>query len=70
MESMTRIIVPMPAELVRDLDDYRYSRRVPSRAEAIRRLLIAALRTLGDTSVEGMGRATRTRTAPAKAPRK
>lgn len=34
-----RVITPMPPSLVRAIDDYRFSRRVPSRAEAIRRLI-------------------------------
>jgi metal-responsive CopG/Arc/MetJ family transcriptional regulator len=34
-----RIITPMPKSLVTAVDDYRFSNRMPSRAEAIRRLL-------------------------------
>lgn len=35
----TRIITPMPASLVEKIDDYRFKARLPSRAEAIRRLV-------------------------------
>ena len=38
-----RIIVPMPSELLEAVDDYRYRERVPSRADAIRRLLRVGL---------------------------
>lgn len=34
-----RVITPMPKSLVAAVDDYRFSNRVPSRAEAIRRLI-------------------------------
>lgn len=34
-----RIITPMPPSLVRAIDDFRYEKRAPSRAEAIRRLI-------------------------------
>jgi metal-responsive CopG/Arc/MetJ family transcriptional regulator len=40
-----RIIVPMTDRLIRTIDDWRYVNRVPSRAEAIRRLLETALST-------------------------
>jgi hypothetical protein len=39
-----RIVTPMPKSLVDAIDDYRYSARIPSRAEAIRQLLEAALK--------------------------
>ena len=34
-----RIITPMPKSLVEKIDDYRFKERIPSRAEAVRRLL-------------------------------
>ena len=34
-----RIITPMPQTLVDRIDDYRFKERIPSRAEAIRRLV-------------------------------
>lgn len=34
-----RIITPMPKSLVERIDDYRFQERIPSRAEAIRRLV-------------------------------
>ncbi|MGC8526154.1 hypothetical protein [Acidiphilium sp.] len=39
-----RIITPMPKSLVQAIDDYRFSERMPSRAEAIRRLLELGLK--------------------------
>lgn len=39
-----RVLTPMPTSLVEAIDDYRYSARVPSRSEAIRRLLAAGLK--------------------------
>jgi metal-responsive CopG/Arc/MetJ family transcriptional regulator len=41
-----RIAMPMPRSLVDAIDDYRYSARIPSRAEAIRQVLEAALKAL------------------------
>ena len=38
-----RIITPMPKSLVERIDDYRFQERIPSRAEAIRRLVEIAL---------------------------
>jgi hypothetical protein len=34
-----RVITPMPPSLVTAIDDFRFANRVPSRAEAIRRLI-------------------------------
>lgn len=42
-EKDPRIITPMPQELVDRIDDYRFKNRIPSRAEAIRRLVKEAL---------------------------
>jgi len=33
------IVVPMPQELIDQIDDYRWANRIPSRAEAIRQLV-------------------------------
>jgi metal-responsive CopG/Arc/MetJ family transcriptional regulator len=40
-----RIITPMSEQLVEKIDAWRYANRVPSRAEAIRKLLEVALHT-------------------------
>jgi metal-responsive CopG/Arc/MetJ family transcriptional regulator len=40
---ITRVIIPTPADLLRRIDDYRFSNRSPSRAAAIRELLEIAL---------------------------
>jgi hypothetical protein len=39
-----RVITPMPKSLLAAIDDYRFAQRMPSRAEAIRRLIEAGLR--------------------------
>ena len=39
-----RVITPMPKFLLAAIDDYRFARRMPSRAEAIRRLIEAGLK--------------------------
>jgi metal-responsive CopG/Arc/MetJ family transcriptional regulator len=39
-----RIITPMPAALVQRIDDFRFKQRIPSRAEAIRRLIDKGLK--------------------------
>ena len=41
-----RVITPMPTHLLAAIDDFRFSERMPSRAEAIRRLLQAGLAAL------------------------
>jgi metal-responsive CopG/Arc/MetJ family transcriptional regulator len=41
---MTRILIPMPGELIEAVEDWRFENRIGSRAEAIRQLLIAALK--------------------------
>ncbi|MGY4620906.1 metal-responsive CopG/Arc/MetJ family transcriptional regulator [Bradyrhizobium sp. USDA 4472] len=38
-----RIIIPMAESLVEAVDDFRFANRMPSRAEAIRHLLLAGL---------------------------
>lgn len=40
-----RIITPIPRELLRAIDDFRFSKRLPSRAEAIRQLIEMGLQT-------------------------
>ena len=47
-EKDPRIITPMPAELVQRIDDYRFKNRLPSRAEAIRRLVEKGLGEAAD----------------------
>jgi metal-responsive CopG/Arc/MetJ family transcriptional regulator len=39
-----RVAIPMPAELIAQIDDYRWANRLPSRAEAIRQLIKEGLR--------------------------
>jgi metal-responsive CopG/Arc/MetJ family transcriptional regulator len=39
-----RIIVPMPPKLIREIDDFRWANRIPSRAEAIRQLIRRGLK--------------------------
>ncbi|MET4794438.1 metal-responsive CopG/Arc/MetJ family transcriptional regulator [Bradyrhizobium japonicum] len=38
-----RVIIPMTEALVAAVDDFRFANRMPSRAEAIRHLLLAGL---------------------------
>lgn len=42
------ICTPMPQDLVARIDDFRYTGRVPSRAEAVRRLIEAGLTALSE----------------------
>lgn len=46
----TRIITPMPKELVDAIDEWRFANRVASRAEAIRRLVAEAIKGTGLSS--------------------
>lgn len=39
----TRIIIPMLSTLLEAIDDWRYANRVPTRAEAVRRLIARGL---------------------------
>ena len=39
-----RIIIPIPPSLLRQIDEYRWQHRIPSRAEAIRQLVKDGLR--------------------------
>lgn len=48
-QDVDRIVVPMPRQLVERIDDFRFSRRLPSRAEAIRQLIEAGLKSFGQT---------------------
>jgi metal-responsive CopG/Arc/MetJ family transcriptional regulator len=38
-----RIAIPMPQDLIKKIDDYRWANRLPSRAAAIRQLIEAGL---------------------------
>ena len=38
-QNSERVITPMPPSLLKAIDDYRFAERIPSRAEAIRRLI-------------------------------
>jgi metal-responsive CopG/Arc/MetJ family transcriptional regulator len=40
-----RIAIPMPAELIQRIDEYRWTNRLPSRAAAIRQLIEAGLKS-------------------------
>lgn len=39
-----RVIVPMPPRLIKEIEDFRWANRIPSRAEAIRQLIKAGLK--------------------------
>jgi hypothetical protein len=43
-EPPQRVIIPMSASLIEKIDDYRFERRLLSRAEAIRQLIEAGLK--------------------------
>jgi metal-responsive CopG/Arc/MetJ family transcriptional regulator len=45
VERIERVITPIPSRLLKAIDEYRWSNRVPSRSEAIRKLI---RRGLGD----------------------
>ena len=59
-EPTLRKNVTLPVTMWQEIADYRFTERIGSEAEAVRRLLVAALRTLGQTPVEGMGGRRRT----------
>jgi hypothetical protein len=42
-----RVITPMPDDLIQKIEDFRYSYRHPSRADAIRVLIQAGLECVG-----------------------
>jgi hypothetical protein len=48
-----RIITPIPTDLLVRIDDYRFTKRLPSRAEAIRRLIEAGLSVAGKSGPSG-----------------
>jgi len=50
-EKDPRIITPIPKPLLARIDDYRFGNRLPSRSEAIRRLIEAGLRA--DAPIRG-----------------
>jgi metal-responsive CopG/Arc/MetJ family transcriptional regulator len=39
-----RVVTPMRRKLLERIEDFRYARRIPSRAEAVRQLVEAGLR--------------------------
>jgi metal-responsive CopG/Arc/MetJ family transcriptional regulator len=41
---------PADADLLKRIDDYRYENRIPSRSEALRRLIEAGLRAATDNN--------------------
>lgn len=45
-EKDPRVITPIPQTLLDQIDDYRFQQRVPSRAEAIRQLIVAGLEAI------------------------
>jgi hypothetical protein len=48
-----RILIELPPELFRAIEDYRYSQRVPTRVEAIRQLIERGLHTTIDDDTPG-----------------
>ena len=53
-EKDPRIITPIPKALLARIDDYRFEKRLPSRSEAIRRLIEAGLQA-AQTPLETSG---------------
>jgi hypothetical protein len=45
IKNSSRILIDVPRELLRAIEDYRYTERIPSRAEAIRQLIERGLHT-------------------------
>jgi metal-responsive CopG/Arc/MetJ family transcriptional regulator len=45
-----RIIIPLSAELLVAVEDFRFRNRIPSRAEAVRRLLASGVKRDDSTS--------------------
>jgi hypothetical protein len=54
-----RIMTPMVPSLVKAIDDYRYQHRIPSRAEAIRRLIELGLKAAQKAAEEPVLKANR-----------
>jgi metal-responsive CopG/Arc/MetJ family transcriptional regulator len=55
-QATERVVTPMRPKLLERIEDFRYARRIPSRAEAVRQLLEEALRQAeGDKSNCGGG---------------
>src|SRR3954470_13340816 len=52
-EKDPRIITPIPKPLLARIDDYRFENRLPSRSEAIRRLIEAGLKAKTDPQRSG-----------------
>ena len=42
-----RIIIPVSPRMVQEIDDYRFSNRIGSKSEAVRRLIEAGLKAEG-----------------------
>ena len=40
-----RILITVDEELLKDIDDFRYENRIPTRSEAVRRLVKEGLKT-------------------------
>jgi len=55
-----RIITPMPAQLVQAIDDFRFERRFPSRAEAVRRLIELGLQAAAVEKPQAPGTSSQT----------
>lgn len=49
---MHKLILPVPDELLKEIDDYRFIERFPSRAEAVRQLLKIALKEWRKTKAQ------------------
>jgi len=46
-DAMKFLSIQLPLELLAAIDEYRYAHKIPSRVEAIRRLLLKALGGIG-----------------------
>jgi metal-responsive CopG/Arc/MetJ family transcriptional regulator len=55
-QDVERIFTRMPRKLVERIDDFRFPRRIPSRAEAIRRLIEDGLKANGFEPTAKLGR--------------
>jgi metal-responsive CopG/Arc/MetJ family transcriptional regulator len=49
-QKIERIITPMPRRLLERIEDFRYAQRIPTRAQAIRRLIEAGLKWHADAA--------------------
>ena len=62
-EKDPRVITPIPKPLLARIDDYRFENRLPSRAEAVRRLIEAGLGKAKPSSGSDPGGARKPRSA-------